>query len=149
MDDMSYQRSKAPLSLMEQLIMVFVFAFAAAVCLQAFVYSDNLSKDSTQKETASARATEVIEVCKAYHGDLEKAAGKLSAKVLPAAEDGTRSLEKTYEADGVKVVLMAQPGSSDHIEKGHVRVSSLEEGQDDQAIYEVDVAWQVGEQATN
>ena len=37
-------RSKAPLVLMEQLIMVLVFAVAAALCLRMFVGSDNLSR---------------------------------------------------------------------------------------------------------
>lgn len=33
-------RSKAPLVLMEQLVMVLVFALAAALCVQVFVLSD-------------------------------------------------------------------------------------------------------------
>lgn len=37
-------KSKATLSLIEQVIMVLVFAIAAAVCLRVFVYADNLSK---------------------------------------------------------------------------------------------------------
>lgn len=37
-------RSKAPLVLMEQLIMVLVFAIAAALCLRVFVSSGNLSR---------------------------------------------------------------------------------------------------------
>ena len=40
---MNYERSKAPLALMEQIIMILVFALAAAVCLQAFVYANGLS----------------------------------------------------------------------------------------------------------
>lgn len=38
------ERSKAPLALMEQIIMILVFALASAVCLQAFVYADRLSR---------------------------------------------------------------------------------------------------------
>ena len=37
-------RSKAPLVLMEQLIMVLVFAIAAALCLRMFVSSGKLSQ---------------------------------------------------------------------------------------------------------
>ena len=33
-------RSKTPLALMEQMVMVLVFALAAALCLQVFVVSD-------------------------------------------------------------------------------------------------------------
>ena len=39
-------RSKAPLILMEQMVMLLVFALAAALCLQAFVKSDSLSSRS-------------------------------------------------------------------------------------------------------
>ena len=39
----AYTRSKAPLALMEQLIMILVFAAAAAVCVRAFVYASQLS----------------------------------------------------------------------------------------------------------
>ena len=37
-------RSKAPLAMMEQMVMLLVFALAAALCLQAFVKSDGMSK---------------------------------------------------------------------------------------------------------
>ena len=49
---MSYERSKAPLALMEQIIMILVFALTAAVCMQAFVYSSNLSKQGENKNIA-------------------------------------------------------------------------------------------------
>lgn len=38
-------RSKAPLVLMEQLVMVLVFALAAAVCLRLFVGAENIARD--------------------------------------------------------------------------------------------------------
>ena len=52
-------KSKAPLSLMEQLIMLVVFALAAALCLQVFVLSGSVSCDSETKITKSC------------HGDFE------------------------------------------------------------------------------
>ena len=39
-------KSRAPLALMEQMVMLLVFALAAALCLQAFVRSDNISRQS-------------------------------------------------------------------------------------------------------
>lgn len=69
---MSYQRSKAPLALMEQIIMIFVFALAAAVCLQAFVYSDNLSKQGEMRDAAVIKVQKMAEYCKAGNGDFEK-----------------------------------------------------------------------------
>ena len=61
---MRYERSKAPLALMEQIIMILVFALAAAVCLQAFVYSNSLSVKGEQENNAVSHAQEVAEYCK-------------------------------------------------------------------------------------
>ena len=57
---MNYERSKAPLALMEQIIMILVFALAAAVCLQAFVYANGLSGRGEKENIAAAHAQEVI-----------------------------------------------------------------------------------------
>ena len=46
-------KSKAPLALMEQMVMLLVFALAAALCLQAFVQSDRLSRESRSDWTLS------------------------------------------------------------------------------------------------
>ena len=37
-------KNKAPLSLMEQLIMLLVFALSVALCLQIFVFSAQISR---------------------------------------------------------------------------------------------------------
>ena len=70
-----YERSKAPLALMEQIIMILVFALASAVCLQAFVYSDRLSRTDEQKQNAMTKAQLVTEYCKGCQGDLERVCG--------------------------------------------------------------------------
>ena len=156
---MSYQRSKAPLSLMEQLIMVFVFAFAAAICLQAFVYSDRLSKDGTEKETASVRATEVIETVKAYHGDFEKAAAKLGATVDTSAGDDKHAgetLTKEYADDGVQIVVTTkaieeEAGGDITRQSADVAAWKIpEEGaaKPESPVYTVSIAWQREEQLT-
>lgn len=148
---MNYQRSKAPLSLMEQLIMVFVFAFAAAVCLQAFVYSDNLSKDETARELAATRATEVAEICKAVRGDLEQAASQIEGTIVPT--DGGNSLEKSYSEDGLRVVLdtpTTETVTADAaFQKAKVSVWEIpEEGEkaEEAPIYSMTVAWQTAGQ---
>ena len=151
---MNYQRSKAPLSLMEQLIMVFVFAFAAAVCLQAFVYSDNLSKDGTAREMAATRATEVAEVCKSCRGDLDKAAAQLAGTIVPT--DGGNSLEKAYDEDGLRVVLDTPTTESltgdVAFQKARVSVweipeeSNTKPNQENTPVYTMTVAWQTADQ---
>ena len=52
-------RSKTPLALMEQVIMVLVFALAAALCLRAFVLSDRISRDCEERDRAIMAAQTV------------------------------------------------------------------------------------------
>ena len=45
-------RSKTPLALMEQVIMVLVFALAAALCLQVFLVSGQMSEKNRDTDNA-------------------------------------------------------------------------------------------------
>ena len=67
-------RSKAPLALMEQMIMVLVFALAAALCLRAFVLSDSMSIENERRDNGVLLAQNAAEVYKACRGDAEAAA---------------------------------------------------------------------------
>ena len=62
-------RSKTPLALMEQIIMVLVFALAAALCLRAFVLSDTISRTCEERDRAVMAAQTVAEVLKLSRGD--------------------------------------------------------------------------------
>ena len=64
-------KSKAPLALMEQMVMVLIFALAAALCLQAFALSDRMSRGSELRDGAVILAQNAAEVCKAGGGDWE------------------------------------------------------------------------------
>ena len=64
-------KSKAPLSLMEQLIMLVVFALAAALCLQVFVLSSRISRDSETKSHAVTAVQNAAEITKSCRGDFE------------------------------------------------------------------------------
>ena len=57
-------KSKAPLVMMEQIIMVLVFALAAALCLQTFVLSGNLSKRIEAEGRAVIEAQNAAETMK-------------------------------------------------------------------------------------
>ena len=59
-------KSKAPLVMMEQIVMVLVFALAAAVCLQAFVLSEKIS---TMTEVKNRAAVEVQNIAEAMKND--------------------------------------------------------------------------------
>ena len=74
-------KSKAPLALMEQMVMLLVFALAAALCLQAFVQSDRLSRESEARDHAAVLCQSVAETIRHNGGNLEAAAAQLA--VLP------------------------------------------------------------------
>ena len=66
-------RSKAPLALMEQVVMVLVFALAAALCLQVFVVSNRMSERNKDIDRAVLLAQNTAETLKAC-GGVEEAA---------------------------------------------------------------------------
>ena len=130
---MSYERSKAPLALMEQIIMILVFALTAAVCLQAFVYSNNLSEEGDRKNQAASHAQEVVETCKMLSGDLEQVQQRLSGELT---EDGIRIF---YEEDRMTVVLEITE-QTEWIARAKVSVQD----EDCKEIFRIDTAWQRG-----
>ena len=107
-------KSKAPLMLMEQMIMLLVFAFAAALCLQAFVKSDNISRRSENRDRALQEAQSAAEVIRHTKGDLAQAAGLLGVE--------------WYEEDGL---LLAYDGDWNHSQnptRYHLGVSLQDSG---------------------
>lgn len=58
-------RSKAPLVMMEQIIMVLIFALASALCVQMFVLSEKLSKQTEAQNRAVLEAQNAAETIKA------------------------------------------------------------------------------------
>ena len=67
-------RSKAPLALIEQAIMLLVFALAAALCLKAFVWADQQSEHVYAQDAALLQAQNAAETLKACNGDFAQAA---------------------------------------------------------------------------
>ena len=65
-------RSKTPLALMEQVIMVLVFALAAALCLQVFSFSNQMSEKNKDIDHAVLLAQNTAELLKAC-GSVEEA----------------------------------------------------------------------------
>lgn len=72
-------KNKAPLALMEQLIMLLVFALAAALCLQIFVYSGNISRRCEAQAFAATAVQNVAEAVKHNRGDLSPFTGDSSS----------------------------------------------------------------------
>lgn len=62
-------KSKASLLLMEQLVMILVFALAAALCLQVFVKAGEISEETEHLDRAVILARNGAELLKATSGD--------------------------------------------------------------------------------
>lgn len=73
-------KNKAPLALIELTVMVLIFAVSAALCLQAFVWSDLTSAKLADRDTAILQAETVAEVVKACRGDFDAAAELLAGE---------------------------------------------------------------------
>ena len=67
-------KSKAPLTLVEQTVMILVFALAAALCLRVFVWADGKSRDNTARDHALLCAQNAAETLKSCRGDYAAAA---------------------------------------------------------------------------
>lgn len=130
---MNYERSKAPLALMEQIIMILVFALAAAICIRAFVYADQLSRKGEQRLLAAEEAQKVAEYVKNAGGDLEVACGVLSGE---RTSDG---LVVSVPEKGMEVSLRLTE-NTEYLQRARVEVR-----QKDDMIYDLDVAWQIAE----
>ena len=67
-------RSKAPLVMIEMLVMILVFALAAALCVRAFVWSSSETQANYERDKAVIFAENAAQVLKACAGDYEEAA---------------------------------------------------------------------------
>lgn len=96
-------RNKAPLALLEQILMLLIFALAAVICLRVFLWSDDTSRHSAHRDEALIHAQTVAETVKAHGGDFAAAAAALHGTVENGAlvidgEDYTLRAEKEAPA---------------------------------------------------
>ena len=89
-------KSRAPLAMMEQMVMILVFALAAALCLQAFVKSDQMSKQSEDRDRAAMLCQSAAEAIR-HSGDVE-AGLALASAAAPSQRDGFGSFIPYDEA---------------------------------------------------
>lgn len=82
-------KNRTSLTLMEQLVMVLVFALAASLCLSIFARADRISRETLRRDEAVLLAQNGAEVLKSCAGNLDNAAqllrGETTEKGLLAA----------------------------------------------------------------
>lgn len=115
-------KNKTPLPLMEQLIMVLVFALTAALCLQGFSLADRISRRQEAREKAVVLAQNMAEALKSRSGDLEAA---------------SRLLEDFSEDSDFVVQVIPVSTEDPYLDSARIVVTYEEE-----AIFEITVAWQ-------
>ena len=131
-------RSKAPLALMEQLVMVLVFALAAALCVQVFVLSDRTSRRNEARDRAVLAAQNAAEEVKSVRGDFAQAA---------ALYGGTwngqlwgRSYDADWARDGDDYHVLVTPADSGDALLGAAEVAVYTAEGD--LLFTLPVAWQ-------
>lgn len=115
-------KNKTPLPLMEQLIMVLVFALTAALCLQGFSLADRISRRQEAREKAVVLAQNMAETLKSGSGDLE------ASSRLP---------EDFSEDSDFAVQIIPVSTEDPYLGSARIVVTYKEE-----TIFEITVAWQ-------
>ena len=133
-------RSRAPLALMEQAVMVLVFALAAALCLRAFVLADGISRQVEATDRAVLWAESAADTLKAWNGDLAQAAAELGGNL-----DGQRwtiSLDENWQETAVEptYTLTAQPIQSGQPLLGRAQIDVAEKN--GESLFSLEVCWQ-------
>ena len=137
------------LVLMEQLIMVLVFALAAALCLQAFTLANRISWDNAVRDQAILRAQTVAETIKSCQGDGARAA-ELAGGTWNPSPQGTSdsgSWRISYDKNWAETM-----GDAAYVAETTVRRQSLYLGEavvlvqdaDGRTAAELTIRWQAG-----
>lgn len=124
-------KSKASLVLMEQLVMILVFALAASLCLQVFLCADQVSRETELRDQAVVLAQNGAELLKSSGGSLER---------LREMLDGERDGEILTVCRGqlrmeIEITRQELPG----LGRGEVRVLDSGTGQ---LLFALVTAWQ-------
>lgn len=122
-------KSRASLTLMEQLIMVLIFALAAALCLKCFAAAAQTGWETTARDRAVVLAQNGAEVIKATRGDLEE-----TAKLLGGDPEGDAL---RAEFDGCKLEIQKQDSGIPGLGRALVQVI-----REEKVLFSLTAAWQ-------
>ena len=137
-------KQKAPLALLEQMIMIAVFAVAAALCLQAFALAERISRENEDRDKAVILAQNAAEVCTAAAGDQALLIEKLGGAAMG---QGWTALfgEDLKEADtegAYRVVVSRERADHPGLGLANVCVYGAASGK---LLFQIPTAWQEDE----
>lgn len=135
-------RSKAPLALMGQLLVVLFFAISAAICLQTFAKSELISESSEKRDHASRACQNVAEALISTRGDFSETAsiigGNASEGVLTVFYDK----DWNVAADGIYQLKAVRDESQEEgLGRGKITVTYAE---GKETFFSLECAWQEG-----
>ena len=122
-------RSKAPLALMELVVMLLVLCVAAALCLQAFLWAQEVSLENARRDGALTHIQSAAEVLKHCNGDFEAA-----ARQHGGSWDGCAWV---IREDGYTVRTVPQVTASEHL-----GMATLEVTWEGEILASLRVCWQ-------
>jgi len=146
-------RSKAPLTLMEQVMMVLVFALAAALCVQVFVFSGQTSRRNEARDRAVLEAQNAAETLKAIGGN----GGDMGHVLAEAAEvlggemsqgllwlDYDENWQPVHGEDAARngVYRLTAQGTPTEVEGLWKAAVMMDTDNGEDVLFQLEVAWQ-------
>ena len=127
---------------MEHVVMVLVFALAAAVCLRVFAFSNQMSERNKDIDHAVLLAQNTAEAIKAY-GGVEEAAEAVGGAVLQTAWRSYYDADLKCVPDQISACyeVNAFPQNSDVEGLGQADIDVFRWG-DQEPLFRITVAWQ-------
>jgi len=132
-------KNKSILSLVELSVMMLVFALAAVLCMQAFLWANDTARESVMRDEALLRAQNAVELIKHSNGDMEKAAELLNTTVKEnnLTVFYTENWEQTTSPD--TYLLIVTPIESENKLLGKAEAAVFYE---DTCLVTITAAWQ-------
>lgn len=129
-------KSKAPLALIELLVMILVFALSATICLRAFAHAENLSRKQEAKVHGTLAAQNTAELLKSTQGDYESV-----VETLGGYQDGSgRYLigdKDRHQQTACYLLITPLTDTDPYLASAMIQVFY-----DDETLLEITVAWQ-------
>lgn len=124
-------KNRTTLVLMEQLVMILVFALAAAICLQLFVGADRISQQTRQRDRAVELASNGAEIVKAAKGELSTVAAMLNGTLTDGAV--------LVETEGLSMRICLLPEEQPGLGQAQVQVLNTQTGGE---VFRLYAGWQ-------
>ena len=142
-------RNKAPLVMMEQLIMLLVFALAAALCVQPFVLADRMSQRCAARDRAVLEAQNAAEIIKGTAGGGEERLSAAAQTLEGCYSRGVLSVDydenwQPVAREGVyRLSASEQPSAVAGLGTAAISVTAGNAGTGERdMLIELEVAWQ-------